>query len=127
MPPPEEAHRHQDALLWVKVGVDGYGQEIVSAPIELKVRWEFTRRDILDPDGNRVTVDAMVVTNRVISIGSTMWLGTLEEWQLGSGSGGLDDEVMQVVVYMQSPDVKNRSTRREVGLSKYRDTPPEIE
>lgn len=127
MPPPETAHRHQTALYWALAGVDGYNQPKVSAPVELLVRWETGRREALDPEGNKIGVEALVVVDREVLIGSAMWLGTLAEWYTGTGSGGQDDEVMQVVTYNQASDVKNRNVRREVGLNKFMDARPEID
>lgn len=76
--------------------------------------------------GNRIAVDARVVVNQDIDIGSLMWEGTQEEWEMGTGSGGIDDEIMQVVTFNKATDVKGRRIRREVGLMKYRDTTPNL-
>lgn len=126
MPHPETRHRKQYALLWTFSGVDRYGQTKVSAPVEVLVRWETGRADMLDMMGNKVNVDARLVVDQDIDIGSAMWLGTEAEWLSGTGSGGEDDEVMQVAVFNKAPNVKGNRYRREVGLVKYKDGPPEL-
>lgn len=125
MPSQETSHRHQTALYFPFAGVDDYGQPIVSSsPTELSVRWEFGRAETTDPQGNTVVVDAIVHVDRRITVGSEMWLGELEDWiGTGSGSAGSDDEVMRVVSYNETPDVKGRKFYREVGLQFKGDSP----
>ena len=100
----------------------------MAAPIELTptngtgVRWEAGRNIRFDSQGNPVAVDAVVVVNTDIPMGSQMWLGELADWY-GSGSGTNDDEVMWVVRQINVPDIKNRVARREVWLSKAQDGP----
>lgn len=113
----------QKAVLWSKSGTDRYGDPLRGSPSEISVRWVVTHRQASDPQGNPITIDAQVSTSQDIVVGSVMWLGELADWY-GSGSGGVDDEVMEVVTRNRVPDLKGRVTRYEYGLAKYRDTLP---
>lgn len=125
MPPIETSARHQTALYFPWAGIDDYGQPIVSAsPTELRVRWSYRREEMADPQGNAITVDAVVVVDRRVTIGAEMWLGSLDDWLgTGSGSAGSDDEVMRVAAYNETPDIKGRKRRRVVGLQFKGDEP----
>lgn len=116
--------RYQKAVLWSASGYDDYGQVKVSAPVEIGVRWTNKRSEALDPQGNTIAVDASVVVGfSDIPIGSKLWLGSLSSWY-GTGSGGQDDEVMEVVTSSKGRDIKNRGIRRTLGLKKFQDSSP---
>lgn len=125
MPAQETSHRFQTALYWPFAGVDDYGQPVVSSsPQELSVRWEQTRQEATDPQGNTITVDAVAVVDRKVTVGSEMWLGSLDDWLgTGSGSAGSDDEVMRVASYDEVPDLRGRATWRQAGLQRKSDSP----
>lgn len=123
MPPIETIDRHQKALLWAIIGYDSYGQPQVSAtPVEIDVRWEWKHAEEKATERYEVAIDAMVVVDREIEEGSNMWLGSLSDWY-GTGSAGIDSEILQVKFYSEIPDLKDRAIRRTVGLSFFRDTP----
>ena len=130
MPPMEEDDLHQKAVLWPKAGFDLLGQPTRSEPVNLDVRWDSRRRQMVDANGNPVAVDATAVVLIEIEPGSTMWLAPnpaydgLDQW-LGTGSIGDDSGVMEVAVYNETPDISNRVVRRTVGLTFYKDTLPE--
>ena len=125
MPPQEESHRFQVAVLWPKVGVDGYGAVTRGNAEEIQVRWVWKRRDIRAPDGSRISVDATVHTVENLRIGDRLWLGALEDWY-GTGSGGDDSEVLQVVAFDYTPDVKGRAVHKQAMLAKSRDGLPDF-
>lgn len=126
MPPPGRAWLRQKAVLWSRDGTDRYGQPKVEAePVEVKVRWTETHQQARDSQGNPVTINAQVVANREITVGSLMWKGELEAWY-GTGSGGGEDtERMEVVSFDDTKDLKNRSETRTYNLSYYRPTQAE--
>lgn len=125
MPAQETSHRTQTALYWPFAGIDDYGRPTVSGtPQELTVRWEQGRQEATDPQGGTITVDAVAVVDRAVTIGAEMWLGSLDDWLgTGSGSAGSDDEVMRIAAYEEVPDVKGRATWRQVGLQRKGDSP----
>ena len=127
MPAPEVVDRYQTAVLWPFSGYDAYGAPTVGPPVELAppygVRWTWKRREVMDAKGNTVALDASVVTDRKVAPDSLMWLGTLAGWYR-VGSAGRPDEVMLVVSHDETPDIKNRAVRREMGLKRYRETLP---
>lgn len=121
MPPLESMDRHQKAVLWVATGnTNRYGQEFVSDPVEITVRWVNRRSVGRDPQGNRVSLDASVVAARVIPLGSRMWEGELADF-LGTGSAGDDTDVMYVRTSDVAKSLKGMHTRYEYGLSRNKD------
>lgn len=123
MPDPETDDRYQAAVLWAKTGVDRHGEVTVAEPEQLLVRWQTGQAEALAPDGTPIALDAKVVLDRRVGIGSLLLLGELDDWY-GTGSVGDDVELMQVATYSEVPDLKNRVARRTVGLVKYRGALP---
>lgn len=116
--------RHDDAVLWPATGAaNHYGEPLVGSAVEVKVRWVHQQRDMLDPQGNTVAVDATVVADREIPIGSLMYEGPLSDW-LGTGSGETPSGRMQVKAESRAEDLKGMVTRREYGLMRFRDSHP---
>lgn len=124
MPAPEAACRLQTAVLWSKIGDDDYGEPLRDDPEEINVRWVQRRTASLDANGNTISLDATVVVNQEIVVGSLLWLGALSSWT-GTGSAGDDTELMIVATYNETPDLKNREIRRMVGLRRFRDSLPD--
>lgn len=121
MPPIETDLRNQWCVLWPLEGHDSYSEPLLGEPVELRVRWEDRPRDITSPQSVALEYDATIVINRRIEVGSQMWLGTLDDWY-GEGSAGKDVGLVEVVEYTETPDLKNRHTRRVVYVRRYRDT-----
>lgn len=123
MPSIETDLREQDAVLWPCIGYDSEGQARVSnKSIQLKVRWEEYRTESLDAKGNKIALDVMVVVDRVIPIGSVMWLGT--KAQIPGTSLVPTSDLFEVKVRGDIPDIKNRNRRRTVGLMRLNDVLP---
>lgn len=120
MPSLERRHRYQAAVLWAKSGDDVNAEPTFSAAIEIRVRWVKGRVETVNAQGNTISLDAQVVVDREIKVGSKMWLGPLADWY-GTGSAGPDTEVLWVVNYHETPDVKARFAERSVDLSRFRD------
>lgn len=122
--PMESSDLHQFAVLWTLTGSDAYGEPTITGSgtyTELPVRWEHKVRDVLRPDGTPQQVDAAVVVNQEVSIGSLIWEGAAND--LPSPISGITD-VYQVVATERIPDVKNRATRRRLFVIKFRDGLP---
>ena len=117
MPSPEVDNRYQKAVLFPLVGPDSFGKPTVGPPCEVDVRWNTGRRVILDGKGGEIVLDATAVVLQRIAVGSRMWLGELWEW-LGTGSSAVsqDQELCEVKVYNEVPDVKGRFSQKSVGL-----------
>lgn len=120
MPSPEDYDVVDPAVLWAKSTTDRYGNVVFSSPVQIDVYWNQRRTMMRAPDGSKVAVDAQVAVDREVEVGSKMWLGELADWY-GTGSGGQDDEVMEVVAYTDSADLKQIDTRRVVGLARFKD------
>lgn len=134
MPVPELSDLCQLAVLWPRTGTDRYGQPAIGDPIELRVRWKNVQAQVLDAEGNTITIDATVIVDRKISIGSLMYNGSmLDQSELGTGTGTStsvpDDyappaDVMMVKTYSETSDLKARFVKRSVGLMRLKDTLP---
>ena len=120
MPAIESADRKQKAVLWAATGVDDYGEHKVSAAVEIRVRWEEKRREGVNPNGNTIAVEATVVVDRVIAIGSIMWLG--KKADLADPPVNLK----QVMGRGEIPDTKGRKTRRTVLLVRHSNELPTV-
>lgn len=124
MPELETMDRNQKAVLWLKTGVDSYSQPLVAeTPIELDVRWNHRGSVMTGPTGEPVAVNAVVIVDRDIPLGSSMWLGTLADL---SGTGSTPEEdVMEVVAQSKTYSLCGKYIRRTVGLVRASDTLPE--
>ena len=123
MPAFEKMDRKQDALVWNKSSTSSLGQPVVSStPVALMVRWDDFQSERLDRESNSIAIDATVVVDREIAVGSIMYKGTVSEW----GAGSHDDVsgLMLVKLYDETPDIKNRNIRRTVSLCRYSDVLP---
>jgi hypothetical protein len=131
MPPPEMDLRFQDAVLWeAHPSPDSFGQVRVIDPVDLKVRWVPTRREIADGKGGIILLDAQAVVYQNVPVGSIMWLGTVDDWDesgLGVGTGNTEDAELYIVqTFKKASDVKNIMTRYELGLQRYKQELPAI-
>jgi hypothetical protein len=130
MPSLETIDLYDVAVLWARNGRDNrYGEPDVDAPVEIQCRWIQSRREVMGPDNTPIALDATVIVRQLVPIGSLMLLGTLNDWYgtgTGTGSGSSDEaiELMQVETHSITPDLRHRSTRREMGLVKFRGTLP---
>ncbi len=126
MPPMEQAGRNQTAVLWEfqSYGPDGQPR-VSSTPVELEVKWNDVRNQRLDKDGNTVGLDATVVVDRFIPIGSAIWLGELADWY-GTGSNVvLNPDIMEVKTYNAGQDMKGRDTYYTIGLMRSKSLLPD--
>lgn len=125
MPPIETFHRHQRAVLWPIEGRDDYGDPVVGEPVEIMVRWEDRPRDSVQQQTASVEFDATVVVDRVIAVGSQLWLGSIEFWY-GTGSAEDDTGLTEVTEYNETPDLKGRNIRRVVRVRRFKNQPGEV-
>lgn len=120
MPDPETAGLWQDAVLWEATGeTDRYGQHVIGSAVQLQVVWNTKRREVLDAKGSTVKVDAVAVVDREIRAGSLMWLGSIDDLP-GTSESVPDDDVMEVIGYSHTNDIRVRVVRRTVGLMRRR-------
>ena len=120
MPQVELQSRYQKCVLWAKAGVDPLGRYTVLAPVELTVRWEEKRRQATDPKGNTIGIDATVILDQEIAVGSVMRLGRLADLP------AVPDNLKQVAMFNDITDIKGRSAFRTVGLIRYDESLPAI-
>jgi hypothetical protein len=89
------------------------------------VRWVPTNKEAVTPQGETVGLDANVVVDLDVPFGSHLWRGSLDDWY-GTGSGDVGGDVMEVKTISSADDIKGRSTRRTLGLSRYKSAAPGV-
>lgn len=124
MPQMEINDLHQKAVYWASDpdnGLDDFGNRKLTAAVEISVRWEIRRKEIVDSDGNTIVLESNAVVDQEIFVNSIVWLGALADIELTPVN------LRRVVMYTEIPDVKNRIARRTIGMIKESDTLPELE
>jgi len=119
MPAPEVRDLIDYAVLWAATSTDGYGRSKISAPVEIRVRWEDSREESTDPQNTVQASPATVFVGQAISIGSVMWHGRLKDLPTTSA------DLFEVTGYKTTPDIKNRFMQRTVTLTRHGDVLPE--
>lgn len=131
MPALEQMDRAQTAVLWPRAsgraGVDKFGNPVVGDAEEVTVRWNKTKREATNAQGNKVQIVADIVADQALTIGDIMWLGSFDDL---SGTAYYHvsmvptADVCQVITDDTTVDLKGRDTRYEYGLMRYTDTIP---
>lgn len=131
MPPFETAHRNQRALLWTMAGPGEDGRNRRSATsTELWVRWNNRQTQMLDPQNQVISVDATVVVNQEVDVGSVMWEGGQEDLEAaltGTATGNTlvpTSLIFEVVARRVTKDIKGRNVRRTLGLKRWMNLMP---
>lgn len=128
MPDPTLSNLYQRAVLWTaqlnSVGggkVDKFGGVVVDDAIEISVRWEWKRTNMLNQKRETITVDATIRVAQEVPVDSLIWLGSLNDL---AGTGGPElqspEGVCQVKAYNYVPDVRNRFVSRVIGVVRYK-------
>lgn len=122
----ETGCRYQKALLWESTGnFDNYGNRFISAHEEISVRWENVRKELRSPSGQTIAIVAKVVVDRVIPMGSILWLGG--ETDLPGTASVPESDLCQVVDFKETPDIYGEYYRRVAMVARFTDTLPTIE
>lgn len=114
------------AVYWAKTGQNSHGGITISGtPVEINCRWLWTKKNVQDPNGSVVVVEATVTLETPIVPDSILWLGTLADW-MGTGSTSADTRLMQAWRYREVEDIRGIEVRRSAMLIHYgTDLPPE--
>lgn len=128
MPMMERAYRTTKAVFWERDSYDEDGRATYLDAREIDVRWATNRTKSVRIITSGDAVEANVVVGEFIRTDSLMWKGELAEWS-GVRPDAEGNEVMKVVRYNETPDVKGKAhrTRRSVDLVKFRDSFPSTE
>lgn len=118
----ETTRRRQYAVLWAAgTTYTEIGRKKVQRAVQVEVRWEEKQTDAMNAHGESIRIDATVVVDQDVEIGSLMWLGELADWTSSSG------DIYEVVSFSKVPNLKQTRLRRVVGLVRYSDSLPSIE
>jgi len=120
VPAPEVRNLNDYAVLWETSSTDGYGRFKLSAPVEIRVRWEGTTSESTDPQNTVQAVPTEVFVDREIPIDSILWHGRLRDIPTAPTN------LMKVTGSDATPDIKNRFTQRTVELTRYGNLLPEL-
>lgn len=115
----EQWGRYQPAVLWSAVGFDNNAQPTYSAPVQIYVRWDDVKKQRQRPDGTTVEINAELLVDQDIKIGSKMWRGSLDDWY-AEGSSGYMTQLMEVVNFDRQQDMKHRFATRTVSLTRWK-------
>lgn len=106
---------NQTVVLWDVYGRDDYGNVLLEAPVELKVRLLRTRSrsggpqsDVQSKPGPTMKID------RDVQIGAIVWDG--RKYDLPPADGDLK---WQVTGYEETPDLKAHRSYRQVTLERF--------
>lgn len=125
MPSLEVGSLKQKAVLWAAAApasreYDDYGERKVYPEVGINVRWEEGLTEQIDSTGQAIAVDAIVVVDQDIEVGSILWEG-----ELGT-QASIPINLKEVVSFSKVPDIKGRKFRRVCGLRKYSDELPTL-
>lgn len=121
MPAQERSHLPMFLVLWEATGVaDRTGKPKVSAvPVERNCRQLSARRDTRDKEGNIITLDASAVVEVDFKVNSVVWFGRLADF-----NPAIENDLMEVIYFDKTPDLKGRDFYREIGLMRYKHSLP---
>lgn len=128
MPPLEQMDLTEKAILWELMRRDEDGDPVVAGEgVEIDVRWVVGQRLVMDAQGNQRAVDATVVVDQDVPLGSVLWRGSRSDLEATTLTGTdtlPDDSLMEAVVKNEAWDLKGCDVRRTLGLVYFRDTFP---
>ncbi len=125
MPPIETACRYDKAVYWAKSGKDKYARPTLAAAADLDVRWEHVQEETVDSQGNTIAVDAILVLDQSVVVGSIFWEGEIDD--IPGTSQVPSSDLFQCIKFSRIPDIKGRHVRRLAYLRKYSDDLPDLD
>lgn len=106
----------QDAIIWEKTKYDLNGEpDLTDIPKEIKCSLQIGKAEILNSQGNTITIDAIAIVDKEIPIGSTFWEGTIPQWEKADN---YRQDLFEVVSTKVVPDIKGRNKYIEHGLKR---------
>ena len=124
MPALEGGDRTQKAVYWESDGNNQFGQPMVKASVGIMVRWEQVNKESLDDSNNTIAINAEVVVDREMPVGSILWKGDIDTLPDPITDDDVDN-LFKINGYNETPDLKGREFQREVELTKHSDKLPD--
>ena len=112
--------RNEDAVVWLKSGVDEEGEITVSAAQGIKVRTEKKTRETLDALGNVVVTFMDINVPIDIEVGSIVWLGNKKNLPTSPTN------LLQVIDNDKIPNTKGRKFDRWIGVQRFKNELPTV-
>jgi hypothetical protein len=116
----ETLGRTKKVVLWAYASVAPDGEQRVSAPAELMVRWQQNVNEQIGPEGTPILTNATVFVSQDIAEGSIMRLGKLKDLPTPL------DNLLEVVSFSKTDSLNGKSCIRSVTLQAHHDTLPQI-
>lgn len=113
MPAVEIRGLKQKAVLWRIAGYSSDGNPTVYNPEEINTRWEDGDSQILGKDGSPISINASIMVEEEIDVGSLLWKGTLASLPASPSP------IVEVMGLEIVPDVKIRKYQRTLSCSRY--------
>ncbi len=117
--------RTTTAFLWMQSGYNSYGEEVLAAMVEIKVRLRKGLSETLDSQGNKIASDLALNVDREITIGSIIWIGNHYP-PADDCPPGAESDFFQVIDYKQSQNVKGTKYHRRVELIRHSRELPDL-
>lgn len=124
MAAPETAGLRQTLVVWDRTGTASNGRPVVSGtPREVNARIVSGRADSLTSNSSEVGVVMVAVVAEDLIIGSSAWVGTLDDWNSLTTEQLKAAQVLEVKTTDSIPDVRCRNTYRKAGFVRKGNTP----
>ena len=99
--------RTMSAVYWKFISTNSYGGAILDTPIEIKCRWQDVSIEFIAPGGDTRISRSVVFPDRILVIGSYLWLGKLTEGLLIE-EPLKDKTVFPIIQFQDIPDFKEK-------------------
>jgi hypothetical protein len=98
-------------VMWSVQGADSFGVPRVSAPVEFRCRWQLGKGVANSSSSNVHNLVGKAAVDQVIPLEVIVWKGRLEDLP------STPENLMEVVGYKESEDIKCENVRRTIMLS----------
>lgn len=119
----ERVYIPEKAVLWPAAGVDNYGIPQVTSPQEIDVEWPRGFSESNSNQDSKESSSDTVVTDFDVALGSLLWYGAYIDLPAGTAN---PSPIYQVVSRNIAPDIKGRSYRYTLTVTRYSNTLPSL-
>ena len=103
--------RRQDAVVWSFDSFDDMGQPCLNSPVQIRCRWDGGTEEYVREDGTKSVSSATVYPDRLVPVGSVMWLGLMQDLEyVAPGEAKKNDDAAEVGKSVFNPNLKATET-----------------